>query len=115
MLKGEIEILAAIVLNKGTLKQITTGRIARCSSYVIPTIDTLRHKSYIVWRKTKGYQITDKGCRALAEFYPEHPALNRAICTRLLYKQSSEASRAIKTIEHLSSEYNNKINYLQSS
>lgn len=113
MLKGEIEILAAIVLNKGTVKQITTGRIARHSAYIISTLDALRQKRYIVKSKTKGYRITDKGIRALAEFYPGHPMINKAINNKLLRKQSSEASKAIKMIEQLSSEYDVKLNYLQ--
>ena len=113
MLKGEIEILAAIVLNKRTGKQLTTGRFARNSPYISSTFEALRQKKYIVDHKTKGYLITEKGIRALAEFYPNHEALNKAIHQRLLRRQNSEANKAIRMIERLSSDYNAKMESLQ--
>jgi Mn-dependent DtxR family transcriptional regulator len=113
MLKGEIEILAAIVLNKHTGKQLTTGRFARYNPYIISTLETLRQKKYIVNHKTKGYIITEKGIRALAEFYPKHEALNKAILHKLLRRQISEANKAIRMIEQLSSDYNVKMDGLQ--
>jgi DNA-binding PadR family transcriptional regulator len=113
MLKGEIEILAAIVLNKGTAKQITNGRIARNSPFINSTIESLRRKGYIVKTRIKGYKITDKGFRVLGEYYPEHPALNKAIHTRLRQKQSEQASQAIKMIERLGNECTIKLDYLR--
>jgi Mn-dependent DtxR family transcriptional regulator len=113
MLKGEIEILAAIVLNKRTGKQLTTGRFARYSPYIISTLETLRQKEYIVHNKTKGYIITEKGIRALAEFYPKHEALDKAIHHKLLRQQTREANKAIRMIEQLSSDYNVKMDGLQ--
>ena len=96
MLKGEIEILAAIMLNKRTEKQLTTGRLARYSPYLFSTLETLRQKRYIVDHKTRGYFITSKGIRALAEFYPAHEALNKAIQPRLLRRQVTEANNAVR-------------------
>ncbi|OGO43316.1 MAG: hypothetical protein A2137_07665 [Chloroflexi bacterium RBG_16_58_8] len=109
MLKSETEILAAIILNKSTIKQIASGRTTRYSPYIILTLDSLKQKRYIVKSKTKGFQITDKGLKALAEFYPAHPVSNKAIYFKLLSKQASETSKAIKMIENLGSEYNTKI------
>jgi DNA-binding PadR family transcriptional regulator len=115
MLKGEIEILAAILLNKGTTRQLTTGRLFRYSPSIVLTLETLLKKGYIVEHKTKGYAITGKGIRTLAEFSPGHAALNKVIFIRLLRRQADEASRAIRMIEQLGSEYNIKINELQDS
>jgi Mn-dependent DtxR family transcriptional regulator len=113
MLKGEIEILAAIMLNKRTVRQVITGRLARYSPSIISTLETLSQKRYIIKHKTKGYLITEKGIIALAEFYPEHALLNKTIHAKLLRKQVSEANQAVKMIEQLSIEYDIKINGLQ--
>ncbi len=112
MLKGEIEILAAIVLNKRTLKQLTTGRLARYSPYVHSTLESLRRKRYIVKHETKGYLITEKGIRALAEFYPGYAGANKVVNKKLSRKQADEVDKAIKMIEQLSSEYDIKIGEL---
>jgi DNA-binding PadR family transcriptional regulator len=109
MLKGEIEILAAIFLNRRSVKQITNGRLARHSPYFISSLGTLRQRGYILKHQTKGYLITDKGVRALAEYYPEYMTLNKAIYAKLLRKQASEVNKAIKMIENLSNEYKTKI------
>lgn len=114
MLKGEMEILASIVLNKRTLKQLTTGRLARYSPYVHSTLESLRRKKYIVKHKTRGYLIAEKGIRELVEFYPGYAGLNTAVFNRLSRKQADEANKAIKMIEQLSSEYDIKIGDLHS-
>ena len=109
MLKGEIELLAAIFLNKRTFKQIATGRLARHSPYIMSNIGALKQRGYIVNHQTGGYAITDKGVRALAEYYPECVSINPAVSNKLLRKQASEASKAIKMIERLSSDYETNI------
>jgi Mn-dependent DtxR family transcriptional regulator len=113
MLKGEIEILAAILLNKHTERQLTTGRLTRYSPSIVLTLETLLKKRYVVKHKTRGYVITRKGVRALAEFSPGHPSLNKLIFINLLRKQVDEASRAIRMIEQLCSEYDARISDFQ--
>ena len=71
MLKGESEILVDIFLNKRTYKQITTSLLARHCPYIISNVGTLKKKGYIVEQQTGGYAITDKGIRALGEYYSD--------------------------------------------
>ena len=110
MLKGEIEILAAILLNKRTGRQLTTSRLARHSPSIVLTLETLQKNRYIISHKTKGYIITDKGLRMLEELSSQHTALNTALFTRLLYAQTGEAGRAIRMIQQLGRDYESKIN-----
>jgi DNA-binding PadR family transcriptional regulator len=109
MLKGDIELLAAIFLNKNTVKQLTTGRLARHSPYIISSLNALMKKGYILKYQTKGYVITEKGISALAEFCPECLAFDRLVHSKLLRKQMSEVSKAVKAIELLGSDYEYKI------
>ena len=112
MLRGEAELLAAIFLNKRTVKQLTTGRLARHSPYIVSSLGMLSKSGYIINDQTKGYTITDKGVRALAEYFPEYIASNKAVYTRLLRKQAIEVNRAIKMIENLGNDYEDKIDSL---
>jgi len=79
MLKGEIEILSNIALNRCKMKQIINGRIARNNMYVIATFDSLVKNGFIHESKLREYHLTPKGFRALLEF-----GNNREILKRIL-------------------------------
>ena len=110
MLKDEIEILVAIFLNKRTYKQIATGRLNRRSPYIMSNIGILKKKGYIVEHQSVGYSITDMGIIALGKYYPECVSINPAVSARLR-KHLSEATKAIKRIERLSSDYETNIGH----
>ena len=105
MIKGEIEILTAIVLNKGTAKQITSSRIARSSSYINSTIHSLVEQGYIVKNRYHGYQITQKGTRAFMEYSPNREALERVAHSKVAHEHTNKAEEAIRMIENLGIEY----------
>jgi len=113
MLKGEIAILNSVLFYKGNVKQFITPRVARHSPFFFITLNNLMDKGYIICNKPKGYQITDKGIRVLAEFYPKNPELKKTIQTRLMRRQSSDINKAIKMMEQLKSDYYLFINHLQ--
>jgi len=113
MLKGEIEILAAIALNKRTAKQIKSCRIARYSSYINSTINSLIRRGYISTDRFKEYQLTEKGSRAFIEFCPDHSTLSKLAHVRLLHEHTDKVGEAIKLIENLGIEYNIKLNGIQ--
>ena len=113
MLKGEIEILAAIALNKRTAKQIKSYRIARYSSYINATINSLIHHGYIRVDRFREYQLTDKGTRAFIEFCPDHNILSKLAHAKLLHEHTDKVGEAIKLIENLGIEYNLKLNGIQ--
>ena len=99
MLKGEIEILAAIALNKCTNKQIANNRIARSSTYITSTVDSLVRRGFIIGSKSKGYQLSPSGARVLLEFLPKNEGLSAY--KRLLGEHSARAKEAINAIELL--------------
>jgi predicted transcriptional regulator len=105
MLRGELDILVAIALNKGTTKQITSSRIARSSSYVKSTIESLLREGYICGSQSKGYQITDKGAQAIVESDTSVEALTRLAHNRLQRGFSNKAKEAIKLIKKLGIDY----------
>ena len=113
MLKGEIEILAAIALNKRTTKQIKSFRVARYSSYINATINSLVRRGYISTDRLRGYQLTDKGARAFLEFCPDNNTLSKLAHAKLLHDHKDKVGEAIKLIENLGIEYNTKIDEMQ--
>lgn len=112
MLKDETAILAAIFLNKNTVKQLVTSSLTRHSPYVISSLEALTKKGYVFKHRTKGYIITDKGIRALSEYFPECLSLDNVVRTKLLRKQMGEASKAVKAIEELRHDYEIKVTSL---
>ncbi len=107
MLKGEIQILSAIILNKCTAKQIMSSRLARSSSYISSTIISLERRGYIIKRNPKGYQLTDKGARAFLEFCPNRETLIKLAQEKLLHRYTDRAKEAIDAIKILGIKYNN--------
>lgn len=106
ILKGELEILAAIALKKRTAKQITNSRIARYSPYINATLDSLVGRGYIIRNGLREYQLTKLGNRVFLEYYPDLEALGKLACEKLLHEQADKVSDAIRMIEDLGTEYN---------
>jgi Mn-dependent DtxR family transcriptional regulator len=105
MTKGEIDILTAIVLNKCTPKQIASSRVARSSSFISMTIDSLLEQGYILKDKYRGYRLTQKGASAFMEFNPNREALNRVAHNKLAHEHGDKAREAINMIERLGIKY----------
>ncbi len=105
ILKGELEILASIALKKRTAKQITNYRIARYSSYINATLDSMIRRGYIRRNGLKEYQLTELGNRILLEYYPDLNTLNKMAHLKLLQEQADKVSEAIKLIEDLGTGY----------
>lgn len=101
MLKGEIEILSSIALNKGKMKQIINDRIARDNIYIMATVDSLVKQGFIQKSKFREYQLTPKGIRVLMEFGNNRDILRRILQSKLLSEYSDKASEAVKKIEGL--------------
>ena len=110
MLKSEIEVLAAVFLNMRTGKQLSTSRLTRYSPFVVLTLESLKKNSYIARHKTMGYVLTDKGLKTLADLSAEPDGLNSAVFARMLRTHAEKAGKAIRMIEQLGREYEDKIN-----
>ena len=113
MLKGEIEILKAVALNKCTFKQITNSQVARNSPYIISTINALVQHGYLTKSETQDYQLTAKGARALFQFLPANTTTSKTALYRLLHKHLARAKGAVKMIETLGTEYTKMVEELE--
>ena len=91
MLKGEIEILTNIALNKCKMRQIIEGRIARDNLYIMVTVESMVKNGFIQESKSKEYHLTLKGVRALLEF-GNNREISRKILHSQLFSQYSEKS-----------------------
>ena len=67
ILKGEIEILRSIALNKCKTKQIINSKIVRDNVYVIATFDSMVKNGLIQESRPREYRLTLKGVRTLLE------------------------------------------------
>ena len=105
MLKGEIEILTTIALNRCTFKQIAGIRLARSSTYIISTIESLVRRGYIIKNESKGYQLTEKGAKTTLQYSNEYRALRELAMARLQSEYSARTKVAINMIETLGNEY----------
>ncbi|NHJ85995.1 MAG: hypothetical protein FK734_11070 [Asgard group archaeon] len=112
MLKGELEILSAIALNKHTRKQISNSHIARNNQFIISTIDSLLRDGYIIKIHPIGYQLTLKGFETLVELLPNNSINNYSMVYRLLHDRIIRTNEAVKLIETLSSEVIKKLEEL---
>lgn len=91
MLKGEIDILSSIALNKCTMKQIVNSRIVRDNVYIIATFDSMVKKGFIRERKSKEYHLTLKGIRALLEFGKDREISSKVLRRKLLHHFQDDA------------------------
>jgi len=112
MLKGEIDILSSIVLNKGNVRQITSSRIARSNSYVITTVQSLEKRGYIIKAAANTYHLTTRGIQAFMEFCPNHEVLNRLAYSKMLRSQLERTRNAITLIEKLGNAYSARVDCL---
>lgn len=82
MLKGELEILASIALNKCKMKQIINSRIVRNNPYVVATVDSMVKHGFIQSSNLGEYRLTLKGVQALLEF-----GNTREITSKILHSE----------------------------
>jgi predicted transcriptional regulator len=83
MLKGEIEILSSIALNKCKMRHIINSRIARDNMYVITAFDSMIKDGFIHENKANEYRLTLKSIRALLQF-----SNNRELSRKILHSKS---------------------------
>ena len=91
MLKGEIDILSSIALNKCKMKQIVNSRILRDNVYVIATFDSMVKNGLIRENKSREYHLTSKGIRALLEFGSDHEISSKVLRGKLLHQFQDDA------------------------
>ena len=86
MLKGEIDILSSIALNKCRMKQIVNSRIVRDNVYIKATFDSMVKDGLIRESKSREYHLTLKGIRALLKFGNNHGISSKVIRGKLLHQ-----------------------------
>lgn len=86
MLKGEIEILSSIALNRCKMKQLINGRIIRDNLYVTATVDSMVKEGFIRENKSREYCLTLKGMLVLLEFGNNHEIFRKISLSKLLYQ-----------------------------
>ena len=91
MLKGEIEILRSIALNKCKAKQIINSKIVRDNVYVIATFDSMVKDGFIQESRPREYRLTLKGVRTLLEFNDNGKILKKILPRQLFSEYSDKA------------------------
>ena len=96
MLKGEIEILSSIALNKCTMKHIINGRIARDNMYVITAFDSMVKDGFIHENKASEYRLTPKGIRALLQHGNNREVSRKILLSRSVYQTENKSTLSSK-------------------
>jgi len=96
MLKGEIEILSSIAVNKCRMKHIINSRIARDNMYVIAAFDSMVKGGFIQKSKVGEYHLTLKGFRALLQFGNKREISRKILRGKLIYQLDNKSSLSNK-------------------
>lgn len=96
MLKGEIEILSSIALNKCKMKHIINSRIARDNMYVITAFDSMVKRGFIQKSKSGEYHLTLKGIRALLQFGNKREISRKILRGKLIYQLDDKSTLSNK-------------------
>ena len=92
MLKGEIEILSSIAVNKCKMKHIINSRIARDNMYVLTVFDSMVKSGFIRKSKAGEYHLTLKGFRALLQFGNKREISRKILHGKLIYQLDNKSS-----------------------
>jgi len=105
MFPGEMIILLAIAMTRGSGKGLLTHPMDVTSEYIGYLYNSLVKRGYLTTNGQKGYQLTTKGSEALFEFLRENRAKVK-ITIGTLQKLGIEVSQDIDKLETVGQKLN---------
>jgi predicted transcriptional regulator len=91
MLKGKIEILSSIALNKCKMEQLIGGRITRDNLYIASTVNSLIEHGFIQNNNPGEYRLTLEGIRALLKFGNDREISRKVLRSELFHQYLDES------------------------
>ena len=106
---GEIQILIAIGLNKTLHKRIVNHKIAVTNPYIGLSINSLISRGYLQKDRTKTYQLTSLGRKALVKILSTHDLDKIEALPDLLLQEEQRAKEATENLRKRHDELSDKM------
>jgi len=106
---GEIQILIAIGLNKTLRKSIINHKMAITNPYIGLSINSLISRGYLQKDRTKTYQLTSLGRKALVKILSTHDLDKLETLPDLWLQEGERAKEATENLRKLHDELSNKM------
>lgn len=107
--RGEIQILIAIGLNKTLHQRIINHKIAITNPYIGLSINSLISRGYLQKDRTKTYQLTSLGRKALVKILSTHDLDKLETLPDLWLQEGERAKEATENLRKLHDELSNKM------
>ena len=106
---GEIQILLAIGFNKTLHKRIINHKIAITNPYIGLSINSLISRGYLQKDRTKTYQLTSLGRKALVKILSTYDLDRLETLPDLWLQEGERAKEATENLRKLHDELSNKM------